>query len=68
MARSLIRLDWHITASKCCIKNLRRSDKIIFFPAFFHKCENCITSHKICDRYFDVDDYAFLRADDFVVV
>ena len=38
------------------------------FPPFFHKCENCITSHKICDRYFDVDDYAFLRAGDFVVV
>lgn len=67
MARSLIRLDWHITAFKCCLKNLRRSDKIIFFRLFL-KCENCITSYKIYDRYFDVDDYAFLRAGDFVVV
>ena len=66
MARSLIRLDWHITAFKCCIKNLRRSDKIIFFRLFL-KCENCITSYKIRGRYFDVDDYAFLRAGDFVV-
>ena len=67
MARSLIRLDWHITAFKCCIKNLRRSDKIIFFRLFL-KCENCITSYKIYDRYFDVDDYAFLRAYDLAVV